>query len=264
MIFKKLFNSILIFIVFFVFASIVMADIEKYEDMHAEQDGSCAGIWIFIGNVYYSTESLCREYIPPPKTMCVFFQDQELLGSYIYELAIDANDINKSVDLSNFKRGVNGCHYSAIQVASWANSNIINGAITHPLIMFLIDSGFLQRESHWIWPTKNFKHLVLVTDTRRRGVQENIIHEFFHVRYDLDFNFRKQIMTAWQILENDEKNKFLHERKSYNVSLMDQMIEEWGIRAVEKKVQWIIGKDKRCRIDIMSLDVDKILIKKNK
>jgi len=233
---------------------VAFGDLVPWEPGGSEVTPPRASLWGCVGEVSTTVKSRCEAYRPPPGTLCLCFEDQSLLGAHVYGLALHARDIGPSVDISAFRRGVSGCHYSAVQVAAWANYAILTeGSDKNPLLNVLLDRGFLRRESRWVWPTREFKHLVLVTEGKKRSIEQNILHEFLHVRYDLDPVFREGVRKAWDYLPEKARKAFLESRKSYDTSQTEQMIEEWGVRMAEKGIQ--ANEPTGTEVDVMNMKV---------
>ena len=184
----------------------------------------------------------CRPWPYRGVTYEIQSSSQVLIARSVYGLARFAGDLDNSVTLERFERGVGGFHYGVDQVAAWANAVRDGRQGLHTeeerdlLKRLAADRVIVDQDGAWA-PGGSIRHVLGATATKSRSLELNREHERIHVMWDEDADFRERAIAAWGALSDDEKHEVYKRLKGYNPAVEMQIIEEWAVFQFERSRQ---------------------------
>lgn len=214
----------------------------KKKSTPAAQQAEFPG-WI-VGDWTQSPKSLFYEKWPYRiVTYEIYFASRSLVGRMIYGLAIHSGDLDPSVSLERFERGVGGFHYSTGQIVDWANAVLDGKQKTYTVeeekfLSKLVSDRVMLKVNGRYTSIGTIRHILGVAPSKKRSIEINLSQERTHVMWDEDPEFRDFYIKKWKSLSNEEKEKVYAGLKGYNRDNEMQIIEEWAVYQNEKKQIW--------------------------
>lgn len=219
---------------------------EKYHSMYEEQRGPVIYRGRIIGDWPEQPENLFYQNWPArSSTYEILSAESGDIAGLIYGLALFVKDLDPSVDLERFKRGAQGFHYSAQQLADWGNA-VLSGQFQFKsdrevvFISWLLQDGVLTMKDGMFAPSGKVDHVLGAAPGKKRSITLNLDHERLHVMWDEDQAFQKERMDLWNGMSPEEQEEVLatYEKKGYDRSNVENIIEEWSVRANEATPVW--------------------------
>lgn len=169
----------------------------------------------------------------------LYFASSGELARAIYGPALFVGDINESVALERFERGVQGFHYGVEQLCPWLQAVLTGQAVyrtaeENRLANWLLADGVLEVRAGKVVPGRSVKHVSGAAAGKKRTLEVNLRHERLHVLWDEDEAFRESSLSAWRALSPAEQEQARLALSSYAQDNEAQLIEEWAVFKAEK------------------------------
>jgi hypothetical protein len=173
----------------------------------------------------------------------IYFDDPAELARSVYSLALHARDIDESLPVETFVRGVLGCHYSVEQVCAWLNGDDRSAAGEHRklsreearLVWMLLRDGALALKDGRFAPSGPIRHVLAASAGKKRSFADTLLHERLHIFWDEDEAFRARLQGQWQAMSTTEKAVAKQSLGRYASDNEAQLIEEWAIAKAERE-----------------------------
>lgn len=177
-----------------------------------------------------------------PATYELHYDSQQVLAAAVYGLALNAKDIDKTLDRNVFLNNVLGFHYSVDQICTWIGAVHNNEAdpMTAEERTFVKElelDGVLTLRDGRCSGTGAVRHILAVTKGRKRSLEQNLRHERLHVFWDEDQDFRDAARSAWKALSEEQRAEAKQALRQYSQSNEAQLVEEWAIKQAEKTLR---------------------------
>ena len=198
---------------------------------------SCPG-WI-VGNWRNRPEKLfCKRWAYRKFTYEIFFSSRSELARMIYGLALFTRDINETVSLERFEKGVQGFHYSTEQVLEWSNSVLkkdkpIYTKEEEGFLSKLVEDNVLSKSEGKHIATGNITHILGAASGKKRSLSLNLNHERIHIMWDEDVEFKELQLRKWENLSDSQKSDIYKKYKNRGLTDEIQIIEEWAVKQNE-------------------------------
>ncbi|MEW5722166.1 MAG: hypothetical protein AB1896_03605 [Thermodesulfobacteriota bacterium] len=208
----------------------------------AHPGGDCPG-WLAEGWAEKPEALFCEPWPFRQVTYEILLPDRRLLARTIYGLALFTGDLDPSVTLARFERGVGGFHYRVEEVAGWAGALRDGGRTPYTpeekalLDRLLADRVLAEKDGRTL-PTGRFRHILGAAPLDGRSLELNLNHERTHVAWDEDPDFKERHLDLWRSLAPGEKETFLESLKGYGRGDEEKLIEEWAVRLNETRPAW--------------------------
>jgi hypothetical protein len=169
----------------------------------------------------------------------LYFASSAVLARSVYGLAIQSGDVDKTMPLDRFEKGVRGFHYSVAQVCAWIDAVFADDRAVHTdeerrLIRWLLDDGVVKIvDGKEAVPGGTVSHILGAAPGRKRSFEINLRHERLHVFWDEDAVFSSEYRQKWDAMSAGEKQKVQKSLSAYSQSNEAQLMEEWAISQAE-------------------------------
>lgn len=168
----------------------------------------------------------------------MYFASSPVLARSIYGLAIQSGDVDRTMPLERFEKGVRGFHYSATQVCAWINAVLaeqtpIYTAEERRLILWLLKDGVVNILEGVAVPGASLHHVLGAAPGKKRTFEAALRHERLHVLWDEDPGFAAASRAQWAALSEPEKQAARKRLAAYAQSNEAQLIEEWAAAQAE-------------------------------
>lgn len=180
----------------------------------------------------------------------LYFSSSTTLARSVYGLAMQSGDVDETMPLDRFERGVRGFHYSVAQVCTWINAIFANDRAVHmdeehQLIRWLIDDGVIRIVDGKAVPGGIINHILGAAPGRKRSFETTLRHERLHVLWEEDAVFSGEYRKKWNAMSANEKLEVRKSLSAYSQSNEAQLMEEWAISQAEnlskEKVKNLVG-----------------------
>jgi hypothetical protein len=168
-------------------------------------------------------------------TYQLYYDNQAVMATDLYILAIFIKDISETVTLERFQKGVQGFHYSTQQICDWLNDSSTDLS-SNNLHNYFIEDGVIKQLDNKFISTGKFEHVLGVAYNPKRKMSSIVMHESFHILWDEDKSVRNYYVNLWNSYNIDEKNTIISGLKGYSLENEEQLVEEWAVREMEKFV----------------------------
>lgn len=200
--------------------------IEKYPGRLVGSDPTLAAFWNDSGWKYRAS------------SYELYFASSASLARSVYGLAIQSGDVDATMPLERFEKGVRGFHYSAQQVCGWINAVFAERMPVytdeeHRLIFWLLKDGVVHVVDGRAIPGTSIRHVLGAAPGTKRGFEPTLIHERLHVLWDEDPSFATEFKAKWDGLSTEEKQAARQGLAAYSQSNEAQLIEEWAVKQAE-------------------------------
>lgn len=187
--------------------------------------GEEAAIAGFMGNSAWRYRTTSYE---------LYFSSSKELARSVYGIAVHSGDVDKSMELTRFEKGVRGFHYSTLQVCGWVDA-VLGGTLPvqtdeeHRLLLWLLKDGVVNISNGKAVPAGSIHHVLGAAPGKKRNFEITLRHERFHVLWDEDPNFADAARKEWAALTETEKREIRKTLSAYAQSNEAQLMEEWAI-----------------------------------
>ncbi|MDR1872460.1 MAG: hypothetical protein LBS60_11180 [Deltaproteobacteria bacterium] len=168
----------------------------------------------------------------------LYYENSSVLARQIYQLAIFTKDIDKTITIEKLEKGLQGYHYGLDQVTDWLNNSkleLYSREELEFLLYLLIDNVVKYEDGHFS-STGKARHILGVAPGSKRSMKSVVAHERLHVIWDEEPAVKKEYLDKWSQLTPEEKDEVAKTLKSYSKEKESQLIEEWAVREMEKKL----------------------------
>jgi hypothetical protein len=189
------------------------------------------------------TEANCRIFSAPwrfrENTYELHFDDSRSLARASYALALHARDIDLSLPVESYLRGLLGFHYSVVQVCAWLN-DVIAGQSPDPALDEAALAGLLLQDRVIAFsqgrfaPTGRVAHILAASAGKKRTFAATLLHERLHVFWDDDVAFRKRMQAEWRALPEERRAAEKKALSRYAGDNEAQLLEEWAVKQAER------------------------------
>jgi hypothetical protein len=168
----------------------------------------------------------------------LYFASPSVLARSVYGLAIRSGDVDRTMPLERFEKGVLGFHYSTAQVCAWINAILaeqmpVNTVEERQLIVWLLKNSVVDISNGAATPGLTIRHILGAAPGKKRGFEDTLRHERLHVLWDEDPAFAAGYQAQWSALSESEKQAARERLSAYSQSNEAQLIEEWAIKHAE-------------------------------
>ncbi|MDR1776307.1 MAG: hypothetical protein LBR31_00565 [Desulfovibrio sp.] len=196
------------------------------------------------GRIFWArTEANCRNFSTPwrfrESTYELHFDDSRSLARASYALALHARDIDLSLPVETYLKGLLGFHYSTVQVCDWLN-DVIAGRSSDPALDEAVLAGLLLEDRVIAFskgrfvPTGRVRHILAASAGKKRTLDATLRHERLHVFWDEDEAFRKRMQAEWRALPEERRAAEKKALSRYAGDNEAQLLEEWAVKQAER------------------------------
>lgn len=168
----------------------------------------------------------------------LYFASSRELARSVYGLAIQSGDVDSSMALERFEKGVRGFHYSAPQVCEWVNAVLgglspIQTDEERQILLWLLKDGVVDIVNGKAQPAGGINHVLGAAPGKNRKFETTLRHERFHVLWDEDPELADTAKKEWAALTEAEKKEIRKTLAAYAQNNEAQLMEEWAIFKAE-------------------------------
>ena len=168
----------------------------------------------------------------------LYFASSRLLARSVYGLAIHSGDVDKTMPLERFEKGVRGFHYTIRQLCGWIDAVLRGDMATHTseerqLILWLVEDRAVRIVNGQAVSTETIHHILGSSPGKKRSFELTLMHERLHVLWDEDPAFAETARKKWAALTDAEKGEVRKTLAAYAQSNEPQLMEEWAIYQAE-------------------------------
>jgi hypothetical protein len=196
------------------------------------------------GRIFWArTEANCRDFTTPwryrENAYELYYGDSRALARASYALALHARDIDLSLPVEKFLRGVLGFHYSADQICAWLN-DVTASLSPDPALDDAVLAGLLLSDrviafrNGRFTPAGHVRHVLAASAGKKRSFVSVLLHERLHVLWDEDAAFRERMTKEWQALPAERKAAEKAALSRYAADNEVQLMKEWAIKEAER------------------------------
>jgi hypothetical protein len=172
------------------------------------------------------------------RTYELYFASSPVLARSVYGLSIQSGDVDKTMPLNRFEKGVRGFHYSVAQVCAWIDAVLADIRAVHTdeerlLMRWLLNDGIVKIVDGKAMPGGTVNHILGAASGKKRSFETNLRHERLHVLWDEDAAFSSEYRQKWNAMSAGEKQEVRKNLSTYSQSNEAQLMEEWAIYQVE-------------------------------
>ena len=168
----------------------------------------------------------------------LYFSSSRELARSIYSLALVSGDIDKSMALERFEKGVRGFHYTMDQLCKWIDA-VLHGDLPtqtneeRQFILWLVEDRVVKVVNGKSAPAGIIHHVLGASPGKKRSFVTTLTHERLHVLWDEDPAFADNARKKWDTLTDAEKIDIRKTLTAYAQSNEAQLMEEWTIYQAE-------------------------------
>lgn len=168
----------------------------------------------------------------------LYFAFSRELARSVYGLAIQNGDVDPTMPLERFEKGVRGFHYTIRQVCLWIDA-VLAGDIAlqtgeeQQLLLWLLKDGVVDLRDGKAIPAGRIHHVLGAAPGGKRTFETTLRHERLHVLWDEDPVFADTFRKKWQALSESEKQAARKRLAAYAQGNETQLIEEWAVFLAE-------------------------------
>jgi len=196
------------------------------------------------GRIFWArTEASCRSFAAPWRyrehAYEIYYDDSRSLARVSYALALHARDIDLSLPVETYLRGLLGFHYDVEQICAWLN-DVTAGRSPDPALDEAVLAGLLLSDRVIAFhkgrftPTGRVRHILAASAGKKRPFASTLLHERLHVFWDEDAAFREHMTKEWQNLPEERKAAKKKALSRYASDNEAQLLEEWAIKEAER------------------------------
>ena len=168
----------------------------------------------------------------------IYFASPNVLARSVYGLAIHSGDVDKTMPLDRFEKGVRGFHYSMEQLCGWIDAVRCGVLPTHTdeecqLIQWLEEDHAIAFVDGRTVPDEGIHHILGAAPGKKRSFEDSLRHERLHVLWDESPSFADTGRKKWTALTDEEKTAVRKTLAAYAQGNEAQLMEEWTIYQAE-------------------------------
>jgi hypothetical protein len=168
----------------------------------------------------------------------LYFSSSRELARSIHGLALASGDIDKTMPLERFEKGVRGFHYTMDQLCRWIDAVLCGDLPTQTseerrFILWLVEDRVVKVINGKAVPAGTIHHVLGASPGKKRSFAATLMHERLHVLWDEDPAFADNAKKKWAALTDAEKADIRKTLAAYAQSNEAQLMEEWTIYQAE-------------------------------
>jgi len=172
----------------------------------------------------------------------LYFTEKEQLAKTVYSLALFTGDIDSSILLEKFVKGVQGYRYSVGQVCDWLNSFFFKSDVASlapspdelSLVGYLLQDRIIRLEGKRFVSTGEVRHILAASSGKKRSFDLNLRHERLHVIWEESKTFCQNSLDQWSRISDEEKKGIRKTLHVYSDKNETDIVKEWAVRNAEQ------------------------------
>ena len=168
----------------------------------------------------------------------LYFASSRILARSVYGLAIYSGDVDKTMPLERFEKGVRGFHYSMKQLCGWIDTVRCGVMPLHTdeerqLMQWLEEDRAIRVINGRTVADADIHHILGAAPGKKRSFDATLRHERLHVLWDEAPGFADSAREKWAAMTDGEKAEIRKTLAAYAQSNEPQLMEEWAIYQAE-------------------------------